>query len=196
MPAVNAAPALLGRAPTPIAQGLAITPPEPLIDLSVRLSPVMSGALRGALAFMWLYTALVSAWLPQQSGALQLLARCGFEGAAGVAALVFSCALNITLGVLALVRPTPWLYAVQAGAVLGYTITAAWHMPELTLDHCGPLVKNLPVLMAVLVLWMARPGAAPQTAPRGRPTARAVAPGDALLRSLLDGGAPTSPANR
>jgi hypothetical protein len=196
VPAINAAPTLLGRAPTPIAQGLAITPPEPLVDLCARLSPAVSGALRGALAFMWLYTALVSAWLPQQSGALQLLARCGFEGAAGVAALVFSCALNIVLGVLTLVRPTPWLYATQAGAVLGYTLTAAWRMPELTLDHCGPLVKNLPVLMAVLVLWMARPGPTAAAAHKASPGVRPHPTRGALLRSLLDGGAPTSPANR
>jgi uncharacterized protein YbjT (DUF2867 family) len=172
VPSVNAAEALLGRAPTPIAHGLAITPPVPLIDLSARLSPALSFGLRAALAFMWIYTALVSALLPQQSGVLQLLARCGFEGHAGVVALVLSCTLNIALGTLTLVRPTPWLYAVQAGAVLGYTLTAAWHMPELTLDHCGPLVKNLPVLMAVMVLWMAAPQAAPgasgrRTVPRG-----------------------------
>jgi hypothetical protein len=94
------------------------------------------------------------------------------------------------------VRPTPWLYAVQAGAVIGYTLTAAWHMPELTLDHCGPLVKNLPVLMAVLVLWMAHPGSTAPTTLRARTGARAGSVRGALLRSLLDGGPPTSPANR
>lgn len=156
VPSVNAAAALLGRVPTSLAQGLAVTPPVPLIDLSARLSPALSFGLRAALAFMWICTALVSALLPRESGVLQLLARCGFEGHAGVAALVLSCALNVVLGTLTLLRPSACLYAVQAGAVLGYTLTAAWHMPELTLDHCGPLVKNLPVLMAVLVLWMAQ----------------------------------------
>ena len=37
-------------------------------------------------------------------------------------------------------------------------------MPELTLDHCGPLVKNLPVLGLVLLLWQGgtpRPAARP-----------------------------------
>jgi len=53
---------------------------------------------RGSLAFMWLYTALISALLPQQSGVMNLLARCGFEGRLGVAALVFSCTLNVALG--------------------------------------------------------------------------------------------------
>jgi hypothetical protein len=41
--------------------------------------------------------------------------------------------------------------------VLAYTATAALNMPELTLDHCGPLVKNLPVLGLVLLLWQALP---------------------------------------
>jgi hypothetical protein len=53
---------------------------------------------------------------------------------------------------------------VQCAAILGYGITAAVGMPELTLDHCGPLVKNLPVLAAALVLWMAVPVAAPARA--------------------------------
>jgi uncharacterized protein YbjT (DUF2867 family) len=157
VPTHNAAEALLGRAPTALAQGLTVTPPQPWFDLSAQLSPVLSWGLRSALAAMWIYTALISALLPHQSGVLQLLARCGFEGRAGVAALVFSCALNLSLGLLTLLKPTPWLYAIQSSSVIGYTITAAWFMPELTLDHCGPLLKNLPVLMAVLVLWMAKP---------------------------------------
>lgn len=148
---------VLGREPSTLAHGLGITPPQPLLDLSVVLSPVVALGLRAALAFMWLYTALISALLPRESGVLALLARCGFEGEWGVAALVASCMLNVALGTLTLLRPTPWLYAIQSAAVVGYTVTAAFSMPELTLDHCGPLVKNLPVLMAVLVLWTARP---------------------------------------
>lgn len=185
----NAAASLLGRAPTALATGLAITPPRPLVDLRVVLSPAVAWALRVSLAAMWIVTAVVSALMPVGSGVLDLLARCGFVGAAGVAMLVASCTLNTTLGVLTLTRPSAWLYAVQAGAVLGYTGTAAWFMPELTLDHCGPLLKNLPVLMVVVLLWIARPLAATDAAPRrsGRP---------ALLRSLLDGGPAATPTPR
>lgn len=155
----NAAPLLLGRAPTAMAHGLAISAPEPLLDLRVSLSPPMAALARAALAFMWLYTAFISALLPQQSGVLQLLARCGLEGRVGMAALVFSCALNATLGWVSLRRVTPWGQAVQVAAVVGYTATAAFNMPELTLDHCGPLVKNLPVLALVMLLWCASPAA-------------------------------------
>jgi uncharacterized protein YbjT (DUF2867 family) len=174
----NALPALLARAPSTLAHGLAVTQPEPLIDLRVHISPPLAWCARGALAFMWIYTALVSALLPAQSGVLHLLARCGFEGNAGIVALVASCALNLALGTLTLLRPSPWLYAVQSGAVLGYGLTAAFNMPELTLDHCAPLVKNVPVLMAVLLLWLAAPPRplSPTSAPRTRAAARRSAP--------------------
>ena len=153
----NALPALLGRRPTTMAQGLAVTAPQPLVDLRVQLSPAAQWLARGSLAFMWLYTSLISALLPQESGVLALMARCGFEGDWGIAALVFSCSLNTVLGVLALRRPVPWAMALQVIAVIGYTTTAALNMPELTIDHCGPLVKNLPVLALLLLLWLAAP---------------------------------------
>ena len=151
----NASHVLLGRAPAALADGLAITPPEPALDLRVALAPPVDAALRASLAFLWLYTAIVSAVLPRQSGVLELLARCGFPGDAGWLALLFSCALNVALGVLTLLRPSARLYAVQALAVAGYTLTTAINVPALTIDHCGPLAKNVPVLMCVVVLcWL------------------------------------------
>jgi uncharacterized protein YbjT (DUF2867 family) len=160
-PAANAATLLLGRAPTAMDEGLATTPPQPLVDLQVVFSPVADRLLRGAVAAMWLSTALVTLLLPQQSGVLQLLQRCGFSGDAGLAVMLGSCVLNATLGLALLLRPSPTVYALQMGAVLGYTLTAALNMPELVIDHCGPLVKNLPVLALLLALWCAH-GQRPQ----------------------------------
>lgn len=172
----NAAPALLGRAPSTMAHGLAVTPPLPAVELRVTLSPAVEGLLRGLLAFMWLYTAFVSVWWQDASGVMALLERCGFAGTAGTAAWVTSCVLNTALGVLLLARPSAPLYAAQAAAIVGYTTVAAWHMPELTIDHCGPLAKNLPVLGLVLLLALAD-GArrAPDRRPQPRP-ARAPQP--------------------
>jgi len=166
VPALNAAPALLGRAPSRLEEGLAVTPPRPLLDTRVALAAPVELGLRLSLAFLWIYTAAISAWLPERSGVLELLARCGFAGTAGHAALAASCALNLALGTLLLVRPSVQLYAAQAAAVVGYTLTAASNVPELTIDHCAPLVKNLPVLASVIVLWLAE---------AGRPSRRAEA---------------------
>jgi nucleoside-diphosphate-sugar epimerase len=172
----NASHVLLGRAPAALAEGLGVTPPEPALDLRVAIAPPVAVALRVSLAFLWLYTAIVSAVLPQQSGVLELLARCGFAGDAGWLALMLSCALNLALGLLTLLRPTARLYAVQAMAVAGYTLTAAIHVPALTIDHCGPLAKNVPILMCVVVLWLA--------------AASTPAPRPARQRERRDGGAP------
>ena len=63
---------------------------------------------------------------------------------------------------------------VQAGMisqVLGYTLTAAVNMPELTIDHCGPLLKNLP-LLAML----------PVSVPVPAPLQVSVLPGAGALR--------------
>lgn len=157
----NHAPSVLGRPATGMAQGLAIAPPRAWFELRAELSPALAWALRGALAVLWLYTAAISALLQEASGVLELLARCGFEGRAGQAALVASCALNAALGVALLWRPSPWVHAIQAAAIVGYTVTAAVCMPELTIDHCGPLVKNLPVLVAALLLWLDAQRSAP-----------------------------------
>ncbi len=158
--AANAAPQLLKRAPSAMAVGLRVTPPAPAIDFRVSLSSQVSWLLRASVAALWLVTALISALLPQESGVLDLLARCGFEGDAGVAMLVASCALNTLLGISILRQPGPWTYAVQIGAVIGYTLTAAFNMPELTIDHCGPLLKNLPLLAMLMLLWLATPATA------------------------------------
>ena len=159
VPGDNAAPRLLGRAPSGLGHGLAVTPPHSLLDLRADLSHSVALMLRLSIALMWLYTALISALLPQASGVLNLLARCGFEGRAGVLMMIASCTLNAVLGALMLRRPPPWVWPLQIGAVLGYTVTAALHMPELTTDHCGPLVKNVPVLAVLVLLWLAQPAA-------------------------------------
>ncbi len=170
----NAAPLLLKRAPSAMAVGLRVTPPVPAIDLRVTLSPAVSWLLRASVALLWLITALISALLPQESGVLNLLARCGFGGDVGIAMLVASCSLNTLLGISILRRPGPWTYAVQIGAVLGYTLTAAFNMPELTIDHCGPLLKNLPLLAMLMLLWLTTPATTLQPAPRRAAAANAT----------------------
>ena len=170
----NAAPAWLGRAPTALADALPQAQPA--------MPGPLQAALRWSIAAMWLYTSLITALFPHESNVLALLARCGFEGEAGVAMMWMSCTLNTALGLWLVTKPSAWCYAVQCGAVVGYTVTAAVNMPELTIDHCGPLIKNVPVLALLVVLWFTQP-------------LRACAPSRARLRSrwTADTRSPASP---
>jgi nucleoside-diphosphate-sugar epimerase len=178
VPSPNSAITLLGRSPSSLSQGLAVTPPQPLLDLQVDIGPSVSLWLRSSLAFMWIYTALISLWWPEDSGVLKLLAQCGLTGAWGTTAMLFSCTLNTALGLWILKRPGPIVYALQLGAVLGYTATAAYFVPALTIDHCGPLVKNLPVMGLIVLLWLSRPvpekTASRQTQTAALPTQRSA----------------------
>jgi uncharacterized protein YbjT (DUF2867 family) len=171
----NAAPQLLQRAPSAMGVGLRVSPPAPPLDLRVQLSPAVSMMLRASVALLWLVTALISALLPHESGVLALLARCGFEDDAGIAVWIASCLLNTALAIAILRRPGAWTYAVQIGAVLGYTLMAAVHMPELTIDHCGPLLKNVPLLALLMLLWLATPSPKRETT-KPVPSARYSAP--------------------
>jgi hypothetical protein len=170
VPEPNAAAQLLGREPTDLRASLRITPPQPLLDLRVQLSPAVTMALRGALAFIWLHTAFISALWPQQSGVMQLLAHGGWTGDAAWLVLALSCTLNTTLGVALLWRPGPAIFALQLLAIVGYTATAGWVQPSMLVEHGAPLAKNLALLVAVGLLWLAhgsrplasRPGLAAQ----------------------------------
>ncbi|MBA4108882.1 MAG: hypothetical protein C0487_04735 [Leptothrix sp. (in: Bacteria)] len=147
----NAAHYWLGRAPTGMAQAL-------VLPAWVAIPGWMRLGLHATLAFMWIYTAMITALWPHESNVLDLLARCGFSGDWGWRMMALSCTFNTGMG-LALLRrhPGAWTYALQASAIVGYTATAAWNMPELTIDHCGPLVKNVPVLATVMLLWLSVP---------------------------------------
>lgn len=157
VPAPNSAITLLGRSPSSLRQGLAVTPPQPLLDLQVQINPVVSLLLRSSLAVMWIYAALVSLWWPEASSLFRLLVSWGFSGGEGTSAMLLSCTLNSLLAVWTLKRPGPLLYATQFAAVLGHTATAAFFAPALTLEHFGPLLNNLPVLGLIMLLWLARP---------------------------------------
>ncbi|HEY9025468.1 MAG TPA: NAD-dependent epimerase/dehydratase family protein, partial [Burkholderiaceae bacterium] len=113
VPADNAAPRLLGRTPSSLAHGLAVTPPRGWIDLRVEMPAPVALALRLSIVAMWWITALITTLMPQASGVLRLLARCGFEGRAGVLMMVASCTLNAVLGALLLRRPPPWVWPLQ-----------------------------------------------------------------------------------
>ncbi|MET0348180.1 MAG: NAD-dependent epimerase/dehydratase family protein [Rhizobacter sp.] len=95
VPAANATAGLLGREPSTLAHGLAITAPEPVVDVRVSLSPVVAWTLRLSLAVLWLCTAWIGVLLQHDAGAMAL------------AVLVGACALNTVLGLLILWRPSP-----------------------------------------------------------------------------------------
>ncbi|MBB1594640.1 SDR family oxidoreductase [Achromobacter sp. UMC46] len=146
---------VLGRAPAGIDSFI-----EPADALAMRhqaLAAWRPGLLRGALALIWLWTAVCSAWLYPVAGSLALLEPVGLRGAAALAALYLAAGLDFALGIATLWRPGRRLWAAQLALVLGYTAVIAVTSPEFLLHPFGPVLKNVAVIALLFILLTEEP---------------------------------------
>lgn len=142
---------LLGRAPRPPAQFIA--PPESAALRQRAKLAWLLPLLRLSLAAAWLLAGIVSLGLYPVSESYALLARAGIGGSLAPTLLYGAAALNLVLGLATLLWPRRALWAVQIGVIAFYTAVITWKLPEFWLHPYGPIVKNLPMLAALLLLY-------------------------------------------
>jgi hypothetical protein len=110
--------------------------------------------LRLSVALVWIVTGIVSLGVYPVSGSLDLLARVGLHGALALTSLYAAAVLDLALGIATLVmRRRQWLYAVQALVILGYTAIITLWLTEYWLHPYGPVLKNLPLLATLWLLF-------------------------------------------
>lgn len=107
--------------------------------------------IRLVLALVWLATGVLVLFLFPKQDSLSLLARVGLTGMPAVAMLYLAAALDIALGVLTLIWRSRILCLMQAGLIACYTLIISIWLPEFWLHPFGPILKNLPIL---LLLWL------------------------------------------
>ncbi|AIY41570.1 hypothetical protein LT85_2412 [Collimonas arenae] len=105
--------------------------------------------MRLVLAIVWLVTGVLSICNRQDS--LALLTPVGLAGSMALAALYLAAGLDILLGLLTLFRHGRLLWAIQACLILAYTLIISVWLPQYLLHPFGPILKNLPIL---LMLWL------------------------------------------
>jgi uncharacterized protein YbjT (DUF2867 family) len=116
--------------------------------------------LRVALALMWVWTAVVSFGLYPVEDSYALLARVGLQGAIATMALYGAAVLDLVLGALSLAAPARWrrwVWLAQIALIGGYTVLITFFLPEYWLHPYGPILKNLPILAAIGLLWALEP---------------------------------------
>lgn len=142
---------LLGRAPRGVDDFI-----DPVSRSAVRRDAALDWLLpllRSALAIVWLTAGVVSLGPWPVEDSLALLARTGITGSFAYVALYGAAALDFALGIATLVMPRRrLLWLVQAAVIIGYTAIITVALPEQWLHPYGPVVKNLPLLAAILVL--------------------------------------------
>ncbi len=108
--------------------------------------------LRLSIAAVWLWSGIVSLLFYPHQLSYRLLAATGITGAAAPPTLYGLALADIVLGLatLTLYRPRR-LLQLQFAAVLAYTLTVGIALPEFWLHPFGPVVKNLPLLIALLI---------------------------------------------
>jgi uncharacterized protein YbjT (DUF2867 family) len=108
--------------------------------------------LRWTLALLWLASGAIG--LLQPAAVTQpIAAGFGLAGTAASVAVWASCLLDLALGVLLLGRIRPGATAaLQLAVVAAYTAGLTVALPPLWADPFGPLLKNLPIMVAILVL--------------------------------------------
>lgn len=109
--------------------------------------------LRFALAFVWIWTAVASAFLHPTAASYALLGSMGLAGMPATLVLYGLALVDGLLGIALLlgwrVREVAWI---QVALMTGYTLVAGLLLPGLWTDPFGPLSKNLPLIVATLIL--------------------------------------------
>ncbi|TFZ05857.1 SDR family oxidoreductase [Ramlibacter henchirensis] len=116
--------------------------------------------LRLALAFLWLWTALVSFGLYPVEDSRELLAQVGLRGGWATLALYGAAALDLALGVFTLWAPARWrwwVWPAQLALIAGYTLLITLFLPGYWLHPYGPISKNLPIMAVIALLWALEP---------------------------------------
>lgn len=121
--------------------------------------------VRRAVAIMWIATGVVSLGLYPVAQSYALLARAGVPQTLAPLALYGAGVLDIALGVACLMplgyRYRRCIWLAQASLVLFYTLIISLRLPEFWLHPYGPILKNLPLLAILWLLYKVEPIATP-----------------------------------
>jgi len=142
---------LLGRSPRKTR--LFVEPAARWLDQREAQLAWLIPVVRWSVAVMWLVSGVVSLGLYPVDSSLRLLATTGITTEwMALAALYGAAVLDIAFGVaIFALRRRRWLWLAQIIVVLGYTVIISIRLPQLWLEPFGPVLKNLPVLA---VLWL------------------------------------------
>jgi uncharacterized protein YbjT (DUF2867 family) len=143
---------LLGRAPRPVADF--VTPDEANATRTQAQLGWLLPILRYAIAFVWIFTGIVSLGIYPVEQSYALLARVGITGSMAAVSLYGAALLDLVFGIAIFTcGHRRLLWAAQAAVILGYTAIITVKLPEYWLHPYGPILKNLPMLAAIWVLY-------------------------------------------
>jgi uncharacterized protein YbjT (DUF2867 family) len=108
-------------------------------------------ALRVALAFVWIFTGVVSICNAQAGYAL--LSHMGFSTSVQPVLLYGASVLDIVLGLATLANvKLLWVGSIQCVLMVAYALLTLLLWPQLWAQPLGPIIKNMPLIVATLIM--------------------------------------------
>ena len=108
--------------------------------------------LRFSIGAVWIVSGVVSLGLYPLEESLAMLQRVGLTGTAALTALYGAAALDIVLGIATFSTNRKGLWRAQIALIAAYSAIISAFLPELWLHPFGPVLKNLPMLAALIAL--------------------------------------------
>ncbi len=144
--------AALGRPPRALARALALTPAAEADRTAARLF-FLRPVLRWCLGLLWIMTALLSFGVYPIEKSYQMLSDIGLTGLAASIALYGGACVDLLLGALLLARWRPALVGLgQLASMSAFTLLAIRLPSEYWLHPFAPILKNLPIAAAILIM--------------------------------------------
>ena len=113
----------------------------------------MRPLLRLVVAFVWIWSGVVSAFLYPQPLALELLHEVGVPVGLDVPLLYLASFLDISIGIVTLIGyRLQTMLSLQMLVIAVYTLLLSFLAPYHWLHPFGPVLKNLPLLVSIYIL--------------------------------------------
>ncbi len=114
---------------------------------------IIKSLLAYSLAFVWLYSAICSAFLFPHEKSFALLSQVGIPSSWHAITLYTACLLDAVLGMALLfqfqVKKSCYL---QIAVILIYSAIIVWKLPQELIHPFAPIAKNVPLIAMILVL--------------------------------------------
>jgi uncharacterized protein YbjT (DUF2867 family) len=114
--------------------------------------------LRYSMAAVWIWTGIVSMGLYSTDESYALLAKVGVSGGLATILLYGAALLDLLLGLAVLfMRRRGPIWLAQIAVMMTFTVIISIWLPHFWLHPYGPILKNLPMLAGIILLYILEP---------------------------------------
>ncbi len=143
---------VFGHTPISFDQVLAETPAQESDQWHAGLY-ILRPFLRISIAFVWLFTGIISAFVIPVETSYAMMAKAGIGGILSPIILYGASVVDVLLGIAILFRLQPVLMCnLQILIILLYTAIITVSQPDQWLHPFGPVSKNFPLIISILIL--------------------------------------------